>query len=169
MRDYIQILVSVLFSEQVASSGWPFVFVVPTLMTHLGDNINPDDFLPSILLLLVIIVAVAIVVTVIPVVVVVGEGSSIIKLPFVIIVLGTFATRKYRFSSFKPADEANNAFRTFEIERLAAHKLFVATFSCYRISTLSGVPIGISVFAMVATCAFRAVTTLSATSFLMAA
>ncbi|GKE20914.1 hypothetical protein Tco_1432426, partial [Tanacetum coccineum] len=58
-------------------------------------------------------------------------------------VLGTVATEKYRFSSFKPADEANSAFRTFEIERLATHKLFVATFSCYRSFTLSGVPIGI--------------------------
>ncbi|GKB62809.1 hypothetical protein Tco_0918995, partial [Tanacetum coccineum] len=76
----------------VASSGWPFVFAVPGQMTHLvasltldSASISPDSFLPSILLLLVIIVAVAIVVTVILVVVVVGEGSSIIKLSFVII------------------------------------------------------------------------------------
>ncbi|GKC36429.1 hypothetical protein Tco_1048813 [Tanacetum coccineum] len=56
---------------------------IPTIFSW-GDSISPDSFLPSILLLLVIIVAVAIVVTVI-LVVVVGEGSSIIKLSFVII------------------------------------------------------------------------------------
>ncbi|GJR09497.1 hypothetical protein Tco_0792149 [Tanacetum coccineum] len=97
----------------VTSSGWPFISVVPGQMTHLvasltldsarsyvmqsafltqgkasstptifswGDSISPDSFLPSILLLVVIIVAVVILV-----VVVVGEGSSIIKLSFVII------------------------------------------------------------------------------------
>ncbi|GKE84009.1 hypothetical protein Tco_1557751, partial [Tanacetum coccineum] len=57
---------------------------IPTILCW-GDSISPDGFLPSILLLLVIIVAVAIVVTVILVVVVVGEGSSIIKLSFLII------------------------------------------------------------------------------------
>ncbi|GJV03060.1 hypothetical protein Tco_1336629 [Tanacetum coccineum] len=45
--------------------------------------------------------------------------------------------------SFKLADEANSSFRTFENERLADHKPFIATFSCYRSSTLSSVPIGI--------------------------
>nr|GEX24344.1 hypothetical protein [Tanacetum cinerariifolium] len=48
-------------------------------------SISLDGFLPSILLLVVIIVAVAIVVITFILVVVVGEGSSIIKLPFVII------------------------------------------------------------------------------------
>ncbi|GKD43411.1 hypothetical protein Tco_1268056 [Tanacetum coccineum] len=48
-----------------------------------GGSISPDDLLSSILLLVVIIVAV--IVAVIVVVVVVGEGSSIIKLSFVII------------------------------------------------------------------------------------
>nr|GFA47423.1 hypothetical protein [Tanacetum cinerariifolium] len=43
--------------------------------------------------------------------------------------------------SFKPADEANSALCTFEIERLAAHKLFVATFSYYESFSWSGVPI----------------------------
>ncbi|GJR66267.1 hypothetical protein Tco_0012332 [Tanacetum coccineum] len=57
---------------------------IPTIFSW-GDNINPDRLLPSILLLLVIIVVVAIVVTVTLVVVAVGEGSSIIKLSFVII------------------------------------------------------------------------------------
>ncbi|GJZ35169.1 hypothetical protein Tco_0580986 [Tanacetum coccineum] len=89
---------------------------IPTIFSW-GDSISPDGLLPSIMLLLVIIVVVAIGVTVILVVVIIVR------------------------SSFKPADEANSAFRTFEIERLAAHKLFVATFSCYMGSTLSGVPI----------------------------
>ncbi|GJU10206.1 hypothetical protein Tco_1132602 [Tanacetum coccineum] len=66
------------FLTQEKASSIPTVF-------SLGNSISPDGFLPSILLLLVIIVAVAIVVTVILVVVVVGEGSSIIKLSFVII------------------------------------------------------------------------------------
>ncbi|GKC11631.1 hypothetical protein Tco_1008413, partial [Tanacetum coccineum] len=52
--------------------------IIPTIFSW-GDSISPDGFLPSILLLLVIIVAVILVV------VVVGEGSSIIKLLFVII------------------------------------------------------------------------------------
>ncbi|GJV28979.1 hypothetical protein Tco_1385427 [Tanacetum coccineum] len=56
---------------------------IPTVFSW-GGSISPNGFLPSILLLLVIIVAVAIVVTVI-LVVIVGEGSSIIKLSFVII------------------------------------------------------------------------------------
>nr|GEY12269.1 hypothetical protein [Tanacetum cinerariifolium] len=37
--------------------------------------------------------------------------------------LGTVATRKYRFSSFKPINETNSSFCTIEVERLAAHKL----------------------------------------------
>ncbi|GKG28523.1 hypothetical protein Tco_0406850, partial [Tanacetum coccineum] len=56
---------------------------IPTVFSC-GGNISPGGFLPSILLLLMIIVAVVIVVTVV-LVVVVGEGSSIIKLSFVII------------------------------------------------------------------------------------
>ncbi|GJR89244.1 hypothetical protein Tco_0213255 [Tanacetum coccineum] len=50
-----------------------------------GSSISPDSFLPSILLLVVIIVAVVIVVVTVVLVVVVSEGSSIIKLSFVII------------------------------------------------------------------------------------
>nr|GEU72316.1 hypothetical protein [Tanacetum cinerariifolium] len=38
-------------------------------------------------------------------------------------VLGTGATRKYQFSSFKPMNETNSFFRTIEVERLSAHKL----------------------------------------------
>ncbi|GJS82647.1 hypothetical protein Tco_0749188 [Tanacetum coccineum] len=40
-------------------------------------------------------------------------------------ILGTVATRKYRFSSFKPTNETNSSFRTIEVERLATHKLFL--------------------------------------------
>ncbi|GKF89205.1 hypothetical protein Tco_0263168, partial [Tanacetum coccineum] len=81
----------------VASSGWPFVLVVPGLMTHLikvssipivfswGGSRSPGGFLPSIMLLVVIIVAVIIVVVTVVLVVVIGEDSSIIKLSFVII------------------------------------------------------------------------------------
>ncbi|GJU48102.1 hypothetical protein Tco_1217657 [Tanacetum coccineum] len=56
---------------------------IPTIFSW-GGIISPDSFLPSILLLLVIIVAVVIVVAVI-LVVCLSEGSSIIKLAFVII------------------------------------------------------------------------------------
>ncbi|GJY55080.1 hypothetical protein Tco_0446744 [Tanacetum coccineum] len=56
---------------------------IPTVFSW-GDSISPDSFLPPIMLLLVIFIAVVIVVTVV-LVVVVGEGSSIIKLSFVII------------------------------------------------------------------------------------
>nr|GEX07440.1 hypothetical protein [Tanacetum cinerariifolium] len=71
--------------------------------------------------------------------------SSIIKLSFVIIgippgqgilgkstsrkfhfvVLDTVATRKYRFSSFKPTNETNSSFHTIEVERLATYKLLL--------------------------------------------
>ncbi|GKD75592.1 putative RNA-directed DNA polymerase [Tanacetum coccineum] len=95
----------------------------------------------------------------------VAQGDLSSKFHFA--VFGTVTTEKYRFSSFKPADEANSAFRTFEIERLAAHKLFVAILSCYR--SFSWSDIVLSVFSMVAACASRVTETLSATSFLMAA
>nr|GEY07346.1 hypothetical protein [Tanacetum cinerariifolium] len=70
IHDYVQISVSVLVPRQIASSGWPFVFVVLGQMTHLvasmtldSASISPEGFLPFILLLAIIIVAVAIVVT----------------------------------------------------------------------------------------------------------
>ncbi|GKD83294.1 hypothetical protein Tco_1350133 [Tanacetum coccineum] len=146
-----------------------------------GGSISPYGFLPSILLLVVIIVAVVIVVVMVVLVVVVVEGwanefhqdkASSVRVPVANFTLQSsvqFATGKYRFSSFKPADEANSAFHTFETEWLATHKLFVATFSCYRSFSWSGVPIGIIVFAMLAVCASRDAATLSTTSFLMAA
>ncbi|GJQ90769.1 hypothetical protein Tco_0001908 [Tanacetum coccineum] len=51
-----------------------------------------------------------------------GESTSS---KFHFAVLGTVATRKYRFSSFKPTNETNSSFRTIEVERLATHKLFL--------------------------------------------
>nr|GEZ21618.1 hypothetical protein [Tanacetum cinerariifolium] len=55
-----------------------------------------------------------------------GESTS---RKFHFAVLGTVATRKYRFSSFKPMNEANSSFRTIEVERLAAHKLLTSRYS----------------------------------------
>nr|GEU75929.1 hypothetical protein [Tanacetum cinerariifolium] len=49
-----------------------------------------------------------------------GESTSS---KFHFAVLGTVATRKYRFSSFKPLNETNSSFRTIEVESLATHKL----------------------------------------------
>nr|GEW74210.1 reverse transcriptase domain-containing protein [Tanacetum cinerariifolium] len=49
-----------------------------------------------------------------------GESTSS---KFQFVVLGTVATRKYRFSSFKPTYETNSSFHTIEVERLATHKL----------------------------------------------
>ncbi|GJR92787.1 hypothetical protein Tco_0264961 [Tanacetum coccineum] len=60
---------------------------IPTIFSW-GGSISPNSFLPSILLLLVIFVAVVIVVVMVVLVVVVGDGSSIIKLLFVIISVG---------------------------------------------------------------------------------
>ncbi|GKA26037.1 hypothetical protein Tco_0712146 [Tanacetum coccineum] len=82
---------------KVASSGWSFVFAVPSLMTHLvasltldsaswGGSISPDGFLPSILLLVVIIVAVVIVVVTAVIVVVVVVAIIVI----VVVVLAWF-------------------------------------------------------------------------------
>ncbi|GJW12195.1 hypothetical protein Tco_1578022 [Tanacetum coccineum] len=51
-----------------------------------------------------------------------GESTSS---KFHFAVLGTVATRKYRFSSFKPTNETNSSFSTIEVEMLATHKLFV--------------------------------------------
>ncbi|GJR16462.1 hypothetical protein Tco_0431960 [Tanacetum coccineum] len=71
-----------------------------------GGSISLESFLSSIMLLVVMIVAVVIVVVAVILVVVVVE------------VLGTVATGKYRFSLFKPTDDANSAFYTFKIESI---------------------------------------------------
>ncbi|GKD82985.1 hypothetical protein Tco_1349824 [Tanacetum coccineum] len=52
--------------------------------------------------------------------------------------------RKHRFSTFKPADEVNCSFRTIEVERLTANELFIVSHFCYRSSSKSGVPVGIT-------------------------
>ncbi|GKD34417.1 hypothetical protein Tco_1249926 [Tanacetum coccineum] len=75
---------------------------------------------------------------------------------------GNLVSFFYPNSSLKLADKANSSFRTFEVDKLAAHELFVATFSCYMSFSWSG---GIMLVAY----ASRAAKTLSATSFLMAA
>ncbi|GJV03749.1 hypothetical protein Tco_1337318 [Tanacetum coccineum] len=151
----------------VASSGWPFVTVVPGQMTHLvasltldsawsyvmqgtfltqgkassiptvfswGGSISPDSFLPSIMLLLVIIVAVVIVVAVI-LVVVVGEGSSIIKLSFVIIAV-TFPS----ILLGNPPMKTSMSF--LEFGTIVGHKT-ANSWNLLMIFSWSGVPIGI--------------------------
>nr|GEU56734.1 reverse transcriptase domain-containing protein [Tanacetum cinerariifolium] len=52
-----------------------------------------------------------------------GESTSS---KFYFAVLGTVATRKYRFSSFKPMNETKSSFCTIEVERLEAHKLLTS-------------------------------------------
>nr|GEW54893.1 hypothetical protein [Tanacetum cinerariifolium] len=54
-----------------------------------------------------------------------GQGilSESTSSEFHFAVLGIVATRKYRFSLFKPMNETNSSFLTIEVERLAAHKL----------------------------------------------
>ncbi|GJY20000.1 hypothetical protein Tco_0392566 [Tanacetum coccineum] len=79
---------------------------VPTLLQSSDIN-NPDSILPSILMLFFL-----------------GKFDALKRHG----TNGYIATRNTKFSSFEPADETNSPFRTFEIERLAAHKLFVATF-----------------------------------------
>ncbi|GJT35317.1 hypothetical protein Tco_0925736 [Tanacetum coccineum] len=53
--------------------------------------------------------------------------------------------------SFKPADETNSAFHTFEVDRLAARELFVATLSCKEAAWSGGI---IQVFAMLVAYAY---------------
>ncbi|GJW22089.1 hypothetical protein Tco_0032711 [Tanacetum coccineum] len=75
-----------------------------------GDSISPEGFLSSVLLWLVIIVAVVVL----------------------------RCTGKHCSVLLNYADETNSAFRTFEVDRLAAHELFVATLSCHRSFSWSG-------------------------------
>ncbi|GJS15259.1 hypothetical protein Tco_0409731 [Tanacetum coccineum] len=170
----------------VASISWPLVSAVPGLVTYLVasltldiarscvmhiafltqmkvssipiilswvGSISPDGFLPSILLLVVIIVAVAIVVVTVILVVVVGEGwanefrqdkDSSVK-----VLVANFTLQ----SSVQLLWENTDSVRSNQQMRPIA----------------SSVPLKLKVFAMVAAYASRAVETLSATSFLMAA
>ncbi|GJY22856.1 hypothetical protein Tco_0396514 [Tanacetum coccineum] len=130
-------------------SSIPFVF-------SWGGSISPDSFLPSILLLLVIIVAVAIVVTIILVVVVVEgwanefhqDKASSVRVP-----VANFTLQ----SSVQLLWENTDSVRSNQRMR----------------PTAPSVPLKfkvvLSVFAIVAACASRAATTLSATNFLIAA
>nr|GEX35258.1 hypothetical protein [Tanacetum cinerariifolium] len=69
-----------------------------------------------------------------------GQGTSS-KCHFVF--LGTVATRKYRFSPLKPANEINCSFRTIEVERLTAYEFFIVSPFWYKSVSWSGVPIRI--------------------------
>ncbi|GKD52527.1 hypothetical protein Tco_1281503, partial [Tanacetum coccineum] len=119
------------------------------------------------IVVVVAIVGVVIVVAIFGVVVVVDGVSFIFKLSFMIIgfllgvcipprqgiiglsssskcysvFLGTLATRKYRFSTFKPTDEVNNSFRAIEVERLTIHELFIVSSFFYRSSSRSDVTV----------------------------
>ncbi|GKA24083.1 hypothetical protein Tco_0710116 [Tanacetum coccineum] len=52
--------------------------------------------------------------------------------------------RKYQFSPPKPANEAKCPFRTIEVERLTANELFIVSRFCYKSSSRSSVPVGIT-------------------------
>ncbi|GJY11970.1 hypothetical protein Tco_0381279 [Tanacetum coccineum] len=90
-----------------------------TIVFSWGDNISPDGFLPSILLLLVIIVAVSIVVKA-------GANefhrqcffSLEYNSKFPLQVIGTVAREIADSVRSNPADKANSAFSTFEIESI---------------------------------------------------
>nr|GEX68008.1 hypothetical protein [Tanacetum cinerariifolium] len=126
---------------QVTSFAQGKVSSIPTIHSW-GGNISPNSFLPYILLLVVFVVAVVIVVVAIILVVVVVVVSSIIKLSFVITVFGTVA--------WENTDSVHSN------QRMSP--------------TAPSVPLKLKgSFAMLAACASRAVTTLSATSFLIAA
>nr|GEW98323.1 hypothetical protein [Tanacetum cinerariifolium] len=167
---------------------------IPTIFSW-GGNISPEGFLPSILLLAIIIVAIAIIVIVVLVVVdaIIGEAIKfifhfldlssrtivIVKSLFNLVqgtsskcyfvFLGTIATRKYQFSPFKLANEPNFSFRTIEVERLTGYELFIVSFSAIGASLGPVFLLVFLVFSMLAVCVSRAVVTLSATNFLMAA
>ncbi|GJR01864.1 hypothetical protein Tco_0524848 [Tanacetum coccineum] len=129
-------------------------FSIPIVFSW-GGIISPDSFLPSIMLLVVIIVAVVIVVVTIVLVVVVGEGwanefhqdkaSSVRVLVANFTLQSSVQFLRENTDSVRSNQRMSHkqAFRSFEIERLAAHKLFIATFSYCRSFSWSGVPIGI--------------------------
>nr|GFA54328.1 hypothetical protein [Tanacetum cinerariifolium] len=181
------ILLDELAKGRIASSGWPFASTVPSQMTHLvasltldsvrscvmqgafltqekansiptifswGGSISHNGFLPSILLLVVIIVAVVvIVVVVIMVVVVVGEGWA-----------NKFHQDK---ASLVRVPVANFTLQS-SVQLLRENTDSVCSNQRMR-PTTPYVPLKSKVFAMVAACASRAATTLSATSFLITA
>nr|GEZ75100.1 hypothetical protein [Tanacetum cinerariifolium] len=164
----------------IASDGWPFVFVVPGQMIHLVASMTLDSarscvmqgvFLKQGKASIVLVV----IDVIIGVIVVVGGFSYIIKLSFVII--GDLVALFYsnRLGVCIPprqgviANEANYSFCTVEVEKMTAYELFIVSFLATRVSLGLVFLLVFSVFAMVAACVFRAVTTLSATNFLMAA
>nr|GEV38368.1 reverse transcriptase domain-containing protein [Tanacetum cinerariifolium] len=116
---------------------------IPTVFSW-GGNISPEGFLPSILLLAVIIIAVAIVVTVVLIFV-----DTIIGV--VVVGGGVLSIIKLSFMIIGWANE-------FHQDKASLMS-----------PTASFVPLKLKEFAMLASCASRAVATLSATSFIMAA
>ncbi|GJR45044.1 hypothetical protein Tco_1313147 [Tanacetum coccineum] len=146
------------FLTQRKASNIPIVF-------SWGGSIRPKGFLSFILLLAVIIVAVVMVVLIVVdaiiwVVVAISGVSSIIKLSFVII--DSVHRIVLCYLIYQPLSYGNGFLQSL---RLRGGNI---SFNTSGSSSRSGVPIGI-VLAIVATCASRAVVTLSATSFLMAA
>ncbi|GJZ84795.1 hypothetical protein Tco_0650134 [Tanacetum coccineum] len=145
--NLFEILLGELEGGRIASSGWPFVFAVPGMMTHLVasltldsaswvNSISPDGFLPSIMLLLVIIVVVSIVVTVVLVVVVVGEGQY-----FFIKRCLNLGSSDLCKTFLYPIGAGGNEFHQDKASSLKTPLYYI--FIAYRSSTLSGVPIGI--------------------------
>ncbi|GKC22620.1 hypothetical protein Tco_1024770, partial [Tanacetum coccineum] len=146
----------------VASRGWSFASAVPGQMTHLVASLTLDSanscvmqgasctqrkvsmvlfVLPSILLLAVIVVTVVIIVVILVVVVV-----AIVGVVVVVVAIGNGVPSIIKLSF-----------------------VIVGSFSCCRNFSLFRVPISIISISMLAACASKAATTLSATSCRMAA
>ncbi|GJV84538.1 hypothetical protein Tco_1524436 [Tanacetum coccineum] len=152
---------------------------IPTVFSW-GSSIGPEGFLPSILLLVVIIVVVVIVVVTVVLVVVVVEGF-LKAVTFPSILLGNPPMKaSMSFSVFgtmfghKTANSWNLLIPSDLIGLFYSNRLGVRIPPGQGIIS-QGVPVGpvfllgLLVLAIVAACASRAATTLSATSFLMAA
>ncbi|GKE47198.1 hypothetical protein Tco_1478456 [Tanacetum coccineum] len=194
-HDKLLILVADCFQRLSAFLTQRKASSIPTVFSWSG-NIRPEGFLSSILLLAVIIDAVAIIVAVvmvvlivvdaiIRVVVVVVESSSVVKLSFAVtfpsILLGNPPMKaSMSFSVFgtmfghKTANSWNLLTPSDLIGLIYSNRLGVCIPPGQGIIS-QGVPVGpvfllgLLVLAIVAAWASRAATTLSATSFLMAA
>ncbi|GJW01826.1 hypothetical protein Tco_1557077 [Tanacetum coccineum] len=143
----------------ITSSGWPIVSAVLGQMTHLVASItlnstSSDSFLPFVLLWLMIIVAVVGVGVTVVVIIAAPLGPwaiLMLLLEFEVLRLGnrvSFFYSNLAGVNDSSHDKASSVYvpvsKTLPCSlRLAAHELFVATLSCYRSFSLSGVPIGI--------------------------
>nr|GEV12853.1 hypothetical protein [Tanacetum cinerariifolium] len=130
-----------------------------------GGCIGPDGFLPFILLLVVVVVVFVIVVVAVILVVVVVVDSSIIKLSFVIT---GWANEFYQDKASSVRVPVANFALQFSVQLLRENTDSVHS-NQRMSSTVPSIPLKLKAFAMLAACASRAVATLSATSFLMAA